>query len=210
MFFHRGETVKVKICGIKDVLTAKQAAEAGADALGFVFARESKRYVEPQQAREIIAALPPGVRTVGVFVDTPAVEISRIAALCNLDIIQLHSHEEPEYQDLKLPVIKCHRIKDRPDPEQILRTKADAILLDTYHPRMAGGTGKSFNWSIVKNIKSNVPLILAGGLTPDNVREAIEMVRPCAVDVSSGVETNGVKDISKIKSFIRRAKEVKL
>lgn len=202
--------MKVKICGIKDLPTAKQAVDAGADALGFVFARQSKRYIKPEEAKNIISALPRTVQAIGVFVNAPALEITRIADMCNLDIVQLHGDEKINHQDLDLPVIKCHRVKDRPILEEIICTEADAILLDTYHPHMDGGTGKTFNWSTLRNFPIKLPLILAGGLTSDNVKEAIETVKPCAVDVSSGVETNGVKDASKIKSFIRRAKEVQL
>jgi len=211
LFFYRGERVKVKICGILDLHTAKEATRAGADALGFVFARESKRYIEPQQAREIISALPRAVNTVGVFVNTPVQDIIQIADHCNLDVIQLHSDKEMHpCPGLNLPVIRCLRVKDRTDVDRIDSIKADAILLDTYHPDLAGGTGKPFNWTAARDIKRNIPLILAGGLNRHNVREAIETVRPCAVDVSSGVETGGVKDISKIRSFIRTVKEASL
>lgn len=209
IFLDRDMRVKVKICGIQDVHTALEAAKAGADALGFIFVPESKRYVKPQLAREIISSLPPGVDAVGVFVNTPTSEINQIAAYCNLDIIQLHGKEKTgDYSDLSRQVIKCIKVKSKLNVTQIDTIKADAVLLDTYHPQMAGGTGKTFDWNIAGKIKTTKPIILAGGLNPNNVMEAIKTVKPFAVDVSSGVETGGVKDISKIREFIKKAKEV--
>ncbi len=209
MFFQRGDRVKVKICGIKDQETAKAAIDAGADALGFIFAPESKRYISPREAKEIIAAMPPGVDAVGVFSNAPRESVNKIAAQCNLSAVQLHGEEPSHYLNTNsLPVIKCVKVQDKFDLKQARAIKADAILLDTYHPYLSGGTGETFDWSLVKNAGDSLPLILAGGLTDDNVSTAVKTVRPCAVDVSSGVESSGVKDKVKIKAFVTKAKEV--
>jgi len=209
VFFQRGDRVKVKICGIRDQETAKAAVDAGADALGFIFVPESKRYISPHEAKVIIAAMPPGVVAVGVFSNASLESVNKIAVQCNLTAIQLHG-EEPSYylNTTSLPVIRCVKVQDKFDLSQVRAIKADAILLDTYHPYLSGGTGETFDWSLVKNAGESVPLILAGGLTADNVSTAVKTVRPCAVDVSSGVESYGVKDKVKIKAFIAKAKEV--
>jgi len=200
--------VKVKICGITDLETAIGAAEAGADALGFVFA-PSKRMVRPETAKEIIRALPPFVARVGVFADQPLEEVREIAARCGLDYVQLHGQESPGYCcRVGLPVIKAFRVRDRASLDMVARyPEVAAILLDAYNPVALGGAGVAFDWEIVAGISFPRPLVLAGGLNAANVARAITRVRPYAVDVSSGVETNGRKDLAKITAFIRRAKE---
>lgn len=211
MFFHRQPKVKVKICGIQDKETAAAAVAAGADALGFIFAWESKRYISPKNAAVIIASLPRSISTVGVFTDTPPEDITKIARRCSLHIIQLHDNRDnPLDPDFGLPLIRCIRIKDTGCFRRSSRVKADAVLFDTYHPGLAGGTGTTFDWSLVTNHGIEKPVILAGGLDADNVKEAVNTVRPFAVDVSSGVETAGKKDPVKIRTFIERAKEVSL
>ncbi|MDI6631588.1 MAG: phosphoribosylanthranilate isomerase [Bacillota bacterium] len=201
-------TVRVKICGIRDIETARAAVEAGADALGFVFAA-SRRQVTPEAAREIIAALPPFVTAVGVFVDLPPAVVREVSDFCRLDAVQLHGAETPEYcRELNLRVIKAVRVRDAASLEGLDAYPVQAVLLDTYVPGTPGGTGKTFNWGLLAGREFRVPLILAGGLTPENVRAAVQAVRPYAVDVSGGVETDGRKDPAKIRAFIRQAKEV--
>ena len=208
MFFQRGDRVKVKICGIRDQETAKAAVDAGADALGFIFVPESKRYISPHEAKGIIATMPPGVVAVGVFSNTSMESVNKIATQCNLTAIQLHEEPFHYLNTTSLPVIRCVKVQDKFDLSQVRAIKADAILLDTYHPYLSGGTGEIFDWSLVKNAGDSLPLILAGGLTADNVNAAVETVRPFAVDVSSGVESGGIKDKVKIKAFVAKAKEV--
>lgn len=195
--------MRVKICGIRDLKEARAALEAGAHALGFVFA-PSKRRIEPEVAREVIKKLPPFITVVGVFVNESPSRLLEIASFCRLHVLQLHGEEPPEYcRSLPYPVIKALRAKDISVLELIPRYSVEAILLDSYVPGSLGGTGKTFNWEIAqKAVAMGRPLILAGGLTPENVGEAIRKVRPYAVDVSSSVETNGRKDPEKMARFI--------
>lgn len=200
--------VRVKICGITDSYIAGEAVKAGADALGFVFA-ESRRRVDPETARQICLALPPFINKVGVFVNSPAGVVRQIVDYCGLDYAQLHGDESPEYcGDLHRRVIKGVRVWDAASLAEIAVYPVAAVLLDTLVPGQPGGTGHSFDWRLVRDLPGGLPLILAGGLTPGNVRQAVRLVRPHAVDVSSGVETEGKKDPEKIRLFIRRAKEV--
>lgn len=217
-------TVRVKICGITDMETATAAVAAGADALGFVFA-ESRRKVAPEAAREIILGLPPFVSAVGVFVDAPLELVREVADYCRLDAVQLHGMESPEYcTQLGLKVIKAFGVRPKEAPSSgtaagALVSESDlelidtyrsvsAVLLDTAVPGLAGGTGRTFDWGLLNGKRFKIPLILAGGLTPENVTSAVRTVRPYAVDVSSGVETDGRKDAAKIKAFIKQVKEV--
>lgn len=197
--------VRVKICGICDLETALWAVEAGADALGFVFA-PSRRRIAPEQAREIIKELPAFVSRVGVFVNPSFREVTGIASYAGLDTIQLHGDESPEFCNaLGYRVIKGFSVACREDLRPAERYRVDAYLLDTGVPGSRGGTGAAFDWRLASGFRQG-PLVLAGGLTPENVREAIKTARPYAVDVSSGVETGGRKDFNKIKEFIRRVK----
>ncbi len=203
--------VRVKICGITDIDDALLAIEAGADALGFVFHDKSPRYVTPDRAAAIIAALPPFVQTVGVFVNVEADTINRTAERCRLDLVQLHGDETPAFcAKICRRVIKAFRIKDITSLEPMVHYRVAACLLDAYSPKEYGGTGLSFNWETAKIAKEfGTPIILAGGLTPDNVQEAVETVLPYGVDVSSGVErAPGSKDPEKVREFIRRAKRI--
>lgn len=202
--------VRVKICGLTDHETALAAARAGADALGFVFA-PSRRRVTPEQARSIIAGLPPFTARVGVFVNTPPGEVMEIAAYCGLTAVQLSGDEPPGCgTGWSLPVIRALRVGNgRPVPD-LNRYHAAAFLFDTYREGSYGGTGEIFDWDILKELPTSVPLILAGGLNAANVREAVGRVKPYAVDVSGGVETGGRKDIKKIVEFIELAKGVNL
>ncbi|MCM2357766.1 MAG: phosphoribosylanthranilate isomerase [Geobacteraceae bacterium] len=200
--------VRIKICGITNIEDALQAAGAGADALGFVFHEKSPRYVFPEQAVAIIRALPPFVQAVGLFVNADLEFVNATANQCRLDIVQLHGDEPPEYCDqVNWRVIKAFRIKDISSLDPIINYRVAGHLLDAYSPKAYGGTGTTFNWEIAKEAEKFGPVILAGGLTPDNVRLAVERVAPYAVDVSGGVEaTPGKKDPEKVREFIRRAK----
>jgi len=199
---------KVKICGIKNLSDAKLAVDYGADAIGFVFA-ESIRNVSKEKARAIVQKLPPFVTTVGLFVNDTAENIEAICRFCGLDAVQLHGNESPDIlnklKDFK--TIKAFRIQNEKDIIPIKKYKPDAILLDGYSEKNMGGTGTSFDWKIVKNIKTSIPIIVAGGLTPLNVSKAIKIVKPYGVDVSSGVESKpGKKDRKLIKVFIDAVK----
>ena len=199
---------KVKICGIKTLSDAKFAVDYGADAIGFVFA-ESIRNVSKETARAIVRKLPPFVTTVGLFVNDTAENIEAICRFCGLDTIQLHGNERPSLLNrLKaFKTIKAFRIQNEKDIIPIRKYKPDAILLDGYSVNKMGGTGTSFDWKIVKKLRTSIPVIVAGGLTHLNVSQAIRIVNPYAVDVSSGVESiPGKKDRKLIKKFIDAAK----
>jgi phosphoribosylanthranilate isomerase len=198
----------VKICGITNLDDALFASEAGADALGFVFYKKSPRYIEPEKARDIIKRLPPFVTTVGVFADQTEAEIKGIISEANIDIVQLHGEEPPEFcERLNKRVIKAIRVRSMENLTEIKTYKACALLLDTYDKNLKGGTGRIFNWEIAREAKIFNKIIIAGGLTSENVAEAIKVAQPYAVDVSSGVEKEkGIKDHQKIKTFIEKAK----
>lgn len=200
--------VRVKVCGITTLEAALTAVEAGADALGFVFA-ESPRRVDPEEARRIISQLPPFVGRVGVFVDADRREVSRIAHYCGLDVLQFHGDEAPEYcQGWRQPVVKAFRVRDGAFLQVLPRYRVAAYLLDTYVPGRNGGTGLCFNWEMARAARELGPVILAGGIKPDNVGEAIRTVQPYAVDVSSGVETDGRKDPQKIRSLLAAVRRI--
>jgi phosphoribosylanthranilate isomerase len=183
--------VKVKICGITNLDDASLAVRLGADALGFIFA-SSPRQIDPETASDIIRHIPPFVKAVGVFVDEDPGNIDEIIASCGIDLVQLHGNELPELCDRFMPrTIKAMRIAD----ESVIisaaayKGKVKALLLDSYSEKMAGGTGKGFDWNIAISIRDmGIPIILAGGLGPSNIEEAILRVQPYAVDVNSGVE----------------------
>lgn len=201
--------VRSKICGITRIEDALLAAEAGADAIGLVFYAKSPRAVDVRQARAIIAALPPFVTTVGLFVDASSCELGEILDAVPLDLLQFHGDESPAFCDgFRRPYIKALRVKPGEDiAVQVEAYKhASGILLDTYVPGIPGGTGETFDWSLVPQGLSK-PIILAGGLTAENVAAAIKQVRPYAVDVSGGVEASkGIKDAEKIRAFMRAVK----
>lgn len=200
----------VKICGIKRVDDARAAIESGADMLGFVFAPSIRR-VNPETARDIIAAvrLNSAVRTVGVFVNTDPDEMNRVARVCGLDHIQL-SGDEPDdvVARLDVPAIEAIYVgeDDRAEilRERIRASNAEMVLLDTARAGTYGGTGETFRWDRLPALER--PVLVAGGLHAGNVAEAIRLVQPWGVDVSSGVETNGEKDHGKIRAFIRAAR----
>ncbi len=199
---------RVKICGITSVQDALHAAGCGADALGLVFYADSPRCVTRQQARAIIAELPPFVVPVGLFVNCPAEEIGDIAAGCGFDTVQLHGDEKPDDCLLApLRVIKALRVRDRSSLTAIDEYPVSALLLDAWVPGSYGGTGRTFNWQLAAAAARRHRVVLAGGLTPDNVAEAVRAVRPYAVDVSSGVESApGRKDPDLVAAFVRNAK----
>ena len=203
--------VRVKICGLTNFDDAFAAVEAGADALGFVFYQNSPRAVSPQKAADIIRKLPPFITTVGVFVNEEPGKIEEIITLTHLDVVQLHGSEPPEACFFSRPAVKAIRVKslESLDPLVHYRDSVTAFLLDTFSPGVLGGTGQIFNWDIATYAKQFGPIILAGGLTPENISEAVKHVKPYGVDVSSGVESEkGKKDHQKIKSFIDQAKAV--
>lgn len=200
--------VRVKICGVTRVEDALAAAAAGADAIGLVFVEKSPRFVRLEQARAIAAALPPFITTVGLFVDASADRIREVLGQVPLDLIQFHGRETPEdCQQFGYPYIKVVRMVPDVDlhAEAQHYEQAAGLLLDAYDPQIAGGTGATFDWTQVPPDLGK-PVILAGGLTPENIARAIRAVRPYAVDVSSGVEqSKGIKDAAKIAAFIRNA-----
>ncbi len=200
--------VRVKICGITSVEDGLLAARAGADAIGLVFA-ESPRRVTPEKAAEIVAALPPFTAAVGLFADQAAEQVRRICREAEIRIVQLHGSETPDYirglRDYK--VIKAIRVGTRRDLEALNAYRVDAFLLDARIEGKLGGTGQTFDWSLAKGLKTVTPIILAGGLNPGNVAEAVQTVRPYGVDVSSGVEkAPGRKDPDLVRRFIMAAK----
>ncbi|MDO9289641.1 MAG: phosphoribosylanthranilate isomerase [Thermodesulfovibrionales bacterium] len=203
--------VRVKICGITNLEDALAAVEFGADALGFVFFKKSPRYISPAKAKAIIKKLPPFISSVGVFVNEDNIIVEKIADQTGIDAIQLHGDEPPKACNLSRPVIKAIRVKSIDNLEIIskYKNKVSAFLLDTYTPEIFGGTGQIFNWDIAIEAKQFGKIILAGGLTPENVEQAVRQVHPYAVDVSSGVEAEkGKKDHAKLRLFIKRAKSV--
>lgn len=203
-------TVRSKICGITRVEDALAAAEAGADAIGLVFYARSPRAVDVRQAREIIQALPPFVTTVGLFVNASRCELNEILEAVPLDLLQFHGDEAPvDCEGYHRPWIKALRVRPGDDLQAACQRydKASGILLDTYVAGVPGGTGEAFDWSLVPE-RLPKPIILAGGLSPDNVGQAIARVRPYAVDVSGGVEqAKGIKDPARIEAFVHAVRQ---
>lgn len=198
----------VKICGIQNVESGKQAAASGADFIGFVFA-DSSRQVTPELARQIVRGLPDHVKTVGVFVNEPINFVMQIANFVGLDYLQLHGDESPAYcKQLNRPVIKAFQVNGSEELNRICDYDVDYYLLDSPGGKYRGGSGHVFDWQVLLYLPREVHgrMILAGGLHADNVQTAIQEAKPVGVDVSSGVETNRIKDPEKIKSFVERAK----
>jgi phosphoribosylanthranilate isomerase len=196
----------VKICGITRPEDALAAARAGAQAIGLVFYAKSPRYVTPARAAEIIRVLPPFVTTVGLFVDSTAEEVRAALAAAPVGLLQFHGDETPEFcRQFKRPYVKAVRVKAGVDLLQYAQDYHDAkaLLLDAYVEGLHGGSGAAFDWSLIPR-GLPLPVILSGGLTPENVTEAVRRVKPSAVDVSSGVESaKGIKDAQKIAAFIK-------
>jgi phosphoribosylanthranilate isomerase len=196
---------RVKVCGIRRVEDALLAAELGAYALGFVFWPSSPRFLDPEDARPIVAAVPPFVTTVGVFVDQPEAYVSSVARLLNLGAVQLHGQEPPEsYAHSTVRVIKAVAVTDGRDcvPAVSAVPARATVLLDAHDPVKRGGTGRTIDWGQAAAAAKVRPIILSGGLNADNIRDAVDTVRPYAVDVSSGVESSpGVKDPIRLRAF---------
>ncbi|MBF0126555.1 MAG: phosphoribosylanthranilate isomerase [Magnetococcales bacterium] len=203
---------RIKICGITNTADALAAVEAGADALGFVFYSRSKRYVTPGQVAKILPDIPPFITITGLFVNACRDEIREVMACCRMDVLQLHGDEAPgECRGLPGRVIKAIRVASPEDLYGLERYPVSAVLLDAKVGAHYGGSGCSFDWSLLKEYRSPTPLILAGGLNPENVATAVRQVRPYAVDVSSGVESSpGIKDHEKMAHFIRRVRQAAL
>ena len=204
--------VEVKICGITNYQDASMAVELGAGALGFIFAF-SPRQITPQKARDIIRTIPPFVKTVGVFVDEGPAEIKEVIHYCGLDLVQLHGDESPDLCCELMPyTIKALRIKGEASlrKSQTYRGKVRALLLDSYSKDKAGGTGKTFDWQLALKIKKlGIPIILAGGLGPSNIDDAVRTVRPYAVDVNSGVEERpGKKSHLRMKDLMKKVRRI--
>jgi len=202
-------SVIVKICGITNLADATQAGEAGADALGFIFYDQSPRSVTVAAAAAIARSLPPFIVKVGVFVDAEEELVYNAIAECQLNLLQFHGAESPAYcQQFGLMSMKAFRIRDAESLAQMPSYQTDSWLLDAYSADKPGGTGERFNWDLaIKAQKLGRPIFLAGGLTPENVGDAVRRVRPYGVDVSSGVEAvPGRKDHAKVKAFIHAAK----
>jgi phosphoribosylanthranilate isomerase len=199
--------VRVKICGITRPEDAKAAVAAGADALGFNFWPHSKRYLRPEAARAIIATLPPFVVAVGVFVNEQRDEIERLASRSGIQALQLHGDETPaDCTGYALPVIRGLRVGADFNAGTLAAFAVSAYLLDAPAPGY-GGSGTCFDWNLLKGVQAPSPIILAGGLTPKNVADAVRCVHPYAVDVASGVESApGIKDASAMRAFVAAAK----
>ena len=200
------ERTRVKICGIREPAHARAAADAGADAIGLVFYRDSPRYIAPGAAAAIARSLPPFVMAVGLFVNEPAESIRRILEEVPLDLIQFQGDEGAEFcAQFGRPHVRAVRMEEGTDLVEYAGrfSRAKALLLDAHVPGQRGGTGQTFDWAAIPR-DLPLPLILSGGLTVQNVGRAVREVRPWAVDVSSGVEASrGVKDPAKIVEFIR-------
>jgi phosphoribosylanthranilate isomerase len=203
--------VRIKICGVTREEDALAAVRLGADALGFNFWPGSRRHLTPAAARLIIERLPPLVTTVGVFVNQPEAEMRAIAAETGIQVFQLHGDEPPELcARMPLPVVKAIPVDQVRTLSRLLSYEVSAFLLDT-PSRGYGGTGQPFDWSLAEGVSEVAPVILAGGLTPENVANAVRAVRPYAVDVASGVESSpGVKDMDRMSRFVAAVREVRL
>ncbi|MCU7837632.1 MAG: phosphoribosylanthranilate isomerase [gamma proteobacterium symbiont of Taylorina sp.] len=205
---HLDRMTKVKICGITNGIDAQRVCDSGADAIGLVFYPPSPRYVEVEQAKQIVADLPPFMTSVALFVNAGREEVETVLQQVSIDIIQFHGDESAEFcASFSRPYIKAIRMKDGLNLYEIEQeyVAARALLLDTYKKGIPGGTGESFNWKQVPH-DLNKPVILAGGLDANNVAQAIKQVQPYAVDVSGGVEASkGRKDQYKITAFMKNA-----
>ena len=200
----------VKICGVTSVADAGMAADAGADMIGLIFYPPSPRYVTPEQAGAIVASLPADLPAVGVFVNESFETIAQVVRQSGVSRVQLHGDESPDLcRRLPWHCIKALRFNDQVQPEMMVDYPVDAFLIEGFHGKLYGGGGVKADWQRVASLHGYGRIILAGGLTPDNVQEAIDTVRPYAVDVCSGVEaTPGTKDAAKVRAFVTRAKSM--
>lgn len=209
-------SIKVKICGITNLRDAKAAIDAGADLLGFNFYPESPRYISPDKVRRLVSKLPTFIDTVGVFVNAEVDEVKSIARNCRLDWVQLHGDETPGFcaslDELHFKVIKAIRVKDSADIEYAHNFSTDALLLDAYHPDQYGGSGKSFNWKMALRMIGHLygRVFLAGGITPENVAEAVTL-GIYGIDVCSGIESRpGKKDYKKMRKLFENISNVRI
>lgn len=211
--------VKIKICGITSLDDARAAIEAGADMLGFNFYRPSARFIEPDTARQIIDSLktesePRQIETVGIFVNEPVTDVLNAVSVSGVDVVQLHGDELPAYCDelksqlSRQTVIKTLRVNAGFEPGEAWNYDVDAIMLDAFHDQLRGGTGRVINWDVARATREIVPrLFLSGGLSPENVAEAISRVQPYAIDACSSLESApGRKDSARMKAFVRAAR----
>lgn len=203
--------IPVKICGITSLKDAKIAVNYGASAIGLIFFQGSPRYVDPGKVKNWILDIPKNVKKVGVFVNEKIENIHSIVRDLNLDFIQLHGHESPDYcaQMIK-PVIKVFRVGDDFDSNVLKDYQVAAFLFDTYQKGRPGGTGENFNWDLIADLKTNAPIILSGGLNAGNILDGIKAVNPSAVDINSGVEsTPGIKDEGKVENIFSKLENTK-
>ena len=202
--------VKVKVCGITNPGDAREAADAGADAIGLIFAKSSRR-ISVEEARRISIALPDGVLKVGVFVNAEPAEVLSTAREVGLDLAQLHGDETPEtvaaIRGAGLPVMKAVRVRNAEALGALERYEADLFLLDAWSAKARGGTGERFDWTLAKLVKGRGNIVVSGGLTPENVREAVEFFEPYGVDASSSLEEKpGRKSGERLRRFVHAAK----
>jgi len=205
--------VKVKICGITNLEDALHAVKEGSDALGFMFYRRSPRYINPLRAKSIIECIPKDIIKIGVFVNSDRKRVLRIANLCHLDMLQFHGDESASYCNKfrGYKVIKAFRVKDKVREDLLLRYKVFAYLFDAYTKSRFGGTGKHFDWKLVRHLgKLNNPVFISGGLNQKNVLRAIAIAKPHWIDISSSLESEpGRKDHLKVSRFLKRVKSLK-
>ena len=200
---------KIKICGITNIDDALFASDLGVDALGFNFYRKSPRFIEPQKAAEIIAQLPPFVVPVGIFVNEREEKVRNVMFTTGIKILQFHGDERPEFcERFATRVIKAFQVSDKESLKHVVHYHVSALLLDSYQEGARGGTGVTFDWHLAVVAKTFGRVILAGGLTPKNVAEAVKLVQPYGVDVAGGVEKEkGIKDHAKMKKFITEVRK---
>lgn len=205
---------RIKVCGITDQADLVHAVSAGVDALGFIFAENSPRRVDPEKARALIKSVPPFVDAVGVFVNEDPDVVTDIVKYCGLTMVQLHGMEDVDYcQLMPVRILKSFAVSSDTDGAEmaVYSDVAAGYLLDTYHKSMAGGTGQTFDWELIDGLQIPGPVFLAGGLGPENVGAAIKAVRPFAVDINSGVETSpGCKNHAKITALVEAVRRADL
>lgn len=213
-FFERGDQPKVKVCGLTNAENARGVIDAGADAIGINFFPKSKRFIEPSSAAEWLGELAGQACRIGLFVNASIEEIEAVVDLSVIDAIQLHGDETPEFCDdligYGLPIIKAIGVEGDAPVADLTEFPTDKILLDVHAPGEFGGTGRGFDWDVARQLLKSHPdvyFMLAGGLTPDNIHDAVEAVRPHAVDVASGVESApGVKDLDEVVRFVQSSR----
>jgi phosphoribosylanthranilate isomerase len=197
---------RIKVCGMRELAEVAGVVAAGVDAIGLIFVEQSPRYIDPERARDIVKSLPPFVDAVGVFVDQEAAAVNEIVRYCGLTKVQLHGAESPAYcAEIACRVMKVFRVRESLTAEDLApyADEVSAFLFDTFQEKVAGGTGQTFAWSLLEKLASPRPVVLAGGLTPENVGEAVRQARPFAVDLNSGVEfAPGRKDLAKVRAAI--------